>query len=290
MGHGLETVVIGHSEAGLERCRKTIETNWDDLIKEGLATEQNKKAAMELVTITNDPKALEGATFVFEAVAEANDVTGAVYSDINKYAADNVIIASCTSSIGADILADLTEKPEQLLVAHPFQPAHMLPLVEVVLHDKTSKETVQRTQDILNKLHREVVVLNKSIPGFIVNRLAQALFRESIYMIEEGVTSAADIDKAVKFAVGMRYASIGLLEYYDDVGYDLETAIAKNVYPDLCDTKETQNLIKAGFESGKTGRAAGEGLYDWSKKDVDDFRYRKQAPYFEGVKLWDMPE
>ena len=64
---------------------------------------------MELVTITNDPKALEGATFVFEAVAEANDVTGAVYSDINKYAADNVIIASCTSSIGADILADLTE-------------------------------------------------------------------------------------------------------------------------------------------------------------------------------------
>ena len=88
----------------------------------------------------------------------------------------------------------------------------------------------------------------------------------------------------------MRYASIGLLEYYDDVGYDLETAIAKNVYPDLCDTKETQNLIKAGFESGKTGRAAGEGLYDWSKKDVDDFRYRKQAPYFEGVKLWDMPE
>ena len=94
---------------------------------------------MELVTITNDPKALEGATFVFEAVAEANDVTGAVYSDINKYAADNVIIASCTSSIGADILADLTEKPEQLLVAHPFQPAHMLPLVEVVLHDKPQK-------------------------------------------------------------------------------------------------------------------------------------------------------
>jgi 3-hydroxybutyryl-CoA dehydrogenase len=275
IGNGLECVVIGHSEAGLERCRKAIATNWDDLIKEGLATEANKEAAMKLVTVTNDPKAL---------------VKGSVYKTINEYAADNVIIASCTSSIGADILAGLTDKPAQLLVAHPFQPAHMLPLVELVLHEETSEDTVKRTEDILNKLSREVVVLSKSIPGFIVNRLAQALFRESIYMIESGVTTAQGIDTAVKYAVGMRYASIGLMEYYDDVGFDLETAIAKNVYPDLCDTKETQDIVKRGFETGETGRAAGKGFYDWSTKDLDEYRYRRQCPFFEGVKKWTMPE
>lgn len=288
-GNGYPTLVVGNSEAGLERCRKTIETNWDDLIKEGLATESNKKAAMELVTITNDPAQLEGITFVFEAVAEDNDIKKSVYSKINQYAADNVIIASCTSSISSDILAGLTDKPEQLLVAHPFQPAHMLPLVELVLHAKTDPEVVERSQAILKDLSREVVVLKKSVPGFIINRLAQALFRESIYLIEEGVTTAEGIDVAVKYAVGLRYGSIGLLEYYDDVGFDLETAIAKNVYPDLCDTKETQALVKAGFESGKTGRAAGEGLHNWEGKDLADYRYRKQAPYFEGVKKWKMP-
>lgn len=290
IGHGLPCVVIGHSERGLERCRQAVAQNWDDLIAEGLATEANKKAALALLTITNDPAALAGCTFVFEAVAEGTEQKQAVYQAIGQYAAPNAVIASCTSSIDAEILAGLTAKPENLLIAHPFQPVHMLPLVEVVRHGKTADETVSRALALLETLHRQVVVLNRSVPGFLVNRFAQALFRESIYLIEQGVTTAADIDKAVKYAVGMRYASIGLLEYFDAVGYDLESTIAKNVYPDLCGTTEIQDLVKAGLASGKTGQAAGEGLFDWSQKDADDFRRRKQSPYFDGVREWTMPE
>ena len=289
IGHGLPCVVIGHSERGLERCRNAIVRNWDDLIAEGLATEANKNAAQALLTVTNDPAALEGCTFVFEAVAEGTEQKQTVYRAIERYAAPNAVIASCTSSIDAEILAGLTEKPENLLIAHPFQPVHMLPLVEVVRQQKTTDKTVSRTLALLETLHRQVVVLNRSVPGMLVNRFAQALFRESIYLIEQGVTTAADIDKAVKYAMGMRYASIGLLEYFDAVGYDLESTIAKNVYPDLCDTKEIQELVKAGLASGKTGQAAGEGLFDWSQKNADDFRRRKQSPYFDGVKEWTMP-
>lgn len=290
IGHGLPCVVIGHSESGLERCRKAIAQNWDDLIAEGLATEQNKTAALKLLTVTNDPAALAGCTFVFEAVAEGTEQKQAVYQAIEQYAAPTAVIASCTSSIDAEVLAKLTGRPENLLIAHPFQPVHMLPLVEVVRHEKTADGAVSRTLALLEALHRQVVVLNRSVPGFLVNRFAQALFRESIYLIEQGVTTAADIDKAVKYAMGMRYASIGLLEYFDAVGYFLESTIAQNVYPDLCDTKEIQGLVKAGLASGKTGQAAGQGLYDWSKKDADDFRRRKQSPYFDGVKDWTMPE
>lgn len=289
IGHGLPCVVIGHSERGLERCRNAIVRNWDDLIAEGLATEANKNAALALLTVTNDPATLEGCTFVFEAVAEGTEQKQTVYRAIERYAAPNAVIASCTSSIDAEILAGLTEKPENLLIAHPFQPVHMLPLVEVVRQQKTTDKTVSRTLALLETLHRQVVVLNRSVPGMLVNRFAQALFRESIYLIEQGVTTAADIDKAVKYAMGMRYASIGLLEYFDAVGYDLESTIAKNVYPDLCDTKEIQELVKAGLASGKTGQAAGEGLFDWSQKNADDFRRRKQSPYFDGVKEWTMP-
>ena len=290
IGHGLPCVVIGHSERGLERCRKAIEQNWDDLIAEGLATEKNKAAALKLLTSTNEPVALAGCTFVFEAVAEGTEQKQEVYQAIEQYAAPNAVIASCTSSIDAEVLAKLTGRPENLLIAHPFQPVHMLPLVEVVRHEKTADETVSRTLALLERLHRQVVVLNRSVPGFLVNRFAQALFRESIYLIEQGITTAADIDKAVKYAMGMRYASIGLLEYFDAVGYDLESTIASNVYPDLCDTKEIQSLVKEGLASGMTGQAAGQGLYDWSQKDGDDFRRRKQSPYFDGVKEWTMPE
>lgn len=290
IGHGLPCVVIGHSEQGLERCRKAIEQNWDDLIAEGLASEKNKAAALKLLTITNDPAALTGCTFVFEAVAEGTEQKQAVYQTIEQHAAPDAVVASCTSSIDAEVLAKLAGRPENLLIAHPFQPVHMLPLVEVVRHVKASDEAVSRTLALLEQLHRQVVVLNRSVPGFLVNRFAQALFRESIYLIEQGVTTAADIDKAVKYAVGMRYASIGLLEYFDAVGYDLESTIAGNVYPSLCDTKDIQTLVKAGLATGKTGQVAGEGMYDWSKKNANDFRRRKQSPYFDGVKEWTMPE
>lgn len=289
IGHGIPCTVIGHSEHGLRRCCKAVEQNWDDLIAQGLATERNKAAALALLRVTNDLQALDGCTYVFEAVAEDSAIKQAVYANILAHADPDVVIASCTSSIDAEILAGLTAKPESLLIAHPFQPVHMLPLVEVVRHQRTQDSAVNRTLALLETLHRQVVVLSRSVPGFLVNRFAQALFREALYLIEQCVASAEDIDKAVQYAVGMRYASIGLLEYFDAVGFDLEKTIAENVYPDLCDTKEIQEIVKRGITSGKTGQAAGEGLYDWRKKDEDDFRLRKQRPYFDGVKQWDMP-
>ena len=290
IGNGLPCTVIGHSERGLERCRKSIEQNWDDLIAEGLATEANKEAAMALLHITNDPAALADHTFIFEAVTEGPAEKQAVYEAAAKYASEDAIVASCSSSMDAEVLAKLSPCPERLLIAHPFQPVHMLPLVEVVRHERTEQSAIDRTLSLLEQLHRQVVVLNRSVPGLLVNRFAQALFRESIYLIEQGITTAADIDRAVKYAVGMRYASIGLLEYFDAVGFGLESTIAQNVYPDLCGTRELQKTVLDGLASGKTGQAAGQGLYDWSKKDGDDFRRRKQSPYFDGVKEWTMPE
>lgn len=289
IGNGYPTVVIGHSEAGLVRCRRMIEQNWDDLIQEGLASEENKQGAMALLRITNDPTALRGSAFIFEAVSEDLEVKRTTYAAIETNCGPDAVVASCTSSLSTERLAPLFDHPERFLVAHPFQPVHMLPLVEVVRHDGTSKETLERIFALLQDLHRQVVYLKKSVPGFLVNRFAQALFRESLYLIEEGVTTAEDIDRAVKYAIGMRYASIGLLEYFDAVGFELERAIAENVYPDLCGTKRIQSTVERGIVRGETGQAAGKGLYDWSGKDSEDFRRRKQSPYFSLVREWDMP-
>lgn len=289
IGQGIPCVVIGRSEAGMERCKKAVEQNWDDLIANGLAAEKNKTAAMKLLTITNDPKALEGCTFVFEAVAEDVKQKGEVYKEIETYAAPNVVIASCTSSLNSSDLAATASRPENLLVVHPLNPAHMVPLVEVVTHDKNSQETLERTYALLEKLHRKPVTLKKTMPGFLVNRFHQALYRESIYLIENGITTADDIDTALQ-CLSMRYASIGLLEFFDDVGLPLEVSVAKNVYPDLCSTTEIQDYIKDCLEKGHTGKASGAGLHDWSKIDADDYRYRKQVPFFGTVGKWDMPE
>ena len=211
-----------------------------------------------------------------------------IYRQIETVVADHTLIASTTSAISAELLAADMSHPERFAVTHPFQPAHILPLVELVGGPDTSPETINRLRIFLESLDREVVTLHKSVPGFIINRFAQALFREALYLIEQGVVSPQDIDKAIKYAVGMRYASIGLLEYFDDVGFQLESDIAKNVYPDLCDAKDIQQIVRDGIDTGKTGRSAGHGLFDWTQKDDADYLQRKAAPYF-GCFHWDMP-
>jgi 3-hydroxyacyl-CoA dehydrogenase len=203
-------------------------------------------------------------------VAESPEAKGGVYETVCRCAAPEAVIASCSSSLDAEILAGLTPRPEQLLIAHPFQPVHMLPLVELVRSSRTAPAAMDRARAVLESLHRQVVTLQRSVPGLLVNRFAQALFRESIDLIEKGVASAEDIDRAIRYAVGMRYASIGLLEYYDAVGFELESTIAGNVYPDLCDARTIQPTVARGLRTGKTGQKAGQGLYDWSQKDAAD--------------------
>ncbi|KAF5045340.1 3-hydroxybutyryl-CoA dehydrogenase [anaerobic digester metagenome] len=288
-GHGINCIVIGRSEKSMERCRKNIEQNWNDLIENNLATEKNKLAAMKLFTIVDAPTALDGCTFVFEAVTEDLEQKREAYEKIEKYADLSAIIASCTSSLNSDDLAALCSKPQNLIIVHPLNPAHMIPLVEVVSHTKNSSETLSRTKSLLKKLHREPVTLNRTVPGFLVNRFHQALYRESIYLIEQGISTAEDIDLAMKY-LSKRYASIGLLEFFDDVGITLECSIALNVYPTLCAATNIQDYIKRCIEEGHTGKVAGVGLHDWNKIDPDDYRYRKQVPFFDTVKQWDMPE
>lgn len=288
-GNGLPVIAVGNSEAGLARCKQQLNENWDALIRAGLVTKANKEAAMRLLTLSNDSSTLAPASFVFEAVAEDLALKKEVYAKIESVTGDDTIISSCTSSIDAADLAAICDRPANLLIAHPFQPVHLQPLVELVCHEGTSDEARDRTHALLLRLHRQVVVLKKSVPGFLVNRFAQTLFRESIHLIESGVTTAEDIDKAMKYAVGIRYANIGLLEYFDAVGFELESAIAGNVYPDLCDTKELQETVLAGLRSGDCGKQSGKGFYDWTKRDAEDYRRRLQEPLYFSVREWELP-
>lgn len=288
-GHGCEVTIVGLDADDLQRCRGILEGNLDELVQQGLATEKNRAAILRRFTLTTDTAALKDCMFVLEAAFENLDVKKGIYRQVEAVVSPDTLMASTTSAISVELLTADMAHPERFAVTHPFQPAHMLPLVELVGGPNTAPETIDRLRAFLEELDREVVTLHKSVPGFIINRLAQALFRESLYLVEQGVVSVADVDKAIKYAVGMRYASIGLLEYFDDVGFSLERDIAQTVYPDLCSTRAIQQIVLDGLASGKTGRSVGLGLYDWSKKDDADYLRRKAAPYYACFH-WDMPE
>jgi len=172
---------------------KIVEENFADLKAYGLVTDENIEAAMKLLKITFNYEELQMADFILEATSENLKVKKEVYENIERVCSDDTIIASSTSSITADELAGLVRVKERLVAAHPFQPAHLLPLVELVGSKFSSEKAIEKAREVLEKLKRKVVTLHKDIPGFIVNRLAQAMFRESLYMIEQGAATVADI-------------------------------------------------------------------------------------------------
>ena len=253
-GNGLETVVVGHSEEGIARCWKAIKKNLKELESAEKLTEAQSRKILSLLTVTEKYEQISEASVVIEAVAENIEVKRSVYHKIEKVCGAETIIASTTSALPPNILCE--DKMKEFL------------------------ETVVK---------RQVVRLHKEIEGFIVNRIAQAMFRECLYLVEQGVADATDIDKAIHYAIGMRYASIGLLEYFDAVGFSLEKDIAKTIYPTLCNESEIQKIVLRGLESGKTGIEAGEGLYQWNEKCIQNFNARKGAPYLAAFN-WNLPE
>lgn len=290
VGNGIPTVVIGHSRAGMERCKTTVRKNLNTLAEEEKLTIAQAEIILGLLTVTVDYQDAKDANIVFEAVTEDIETKRETYRKIENVCAADTIIASTTSALPPSLLSLELQRPERLLVAHPFQPAHMLPLFELVGSEKTAPAVLKKVRSFLEEdLNRQVVCLHREIEGFIINRIAQAMFRECLYLMEQGVADVEDIDKAIRYAVGMRYASIGLMEYFDAVGFDLERNIEETIYPTLCNETVTQQLVRQGLASGKTGLAAGEGLYCWDEKRKTDFEKRKNKPYLE-IFSWNLPQ
>ena len=289
VGNGISATVIGHSQTGLLRCRDTVVENLDQLVRKFYITPENKQAALNLLTITAEWEELAGADLVFEAVREDLFVKQETIKRAELYLRPDVPILSCTSAILPSKLAEAAAVPQRIAAAHPFQPAHLQPLVELMGHAKTPPGFLQETASLLrNDLDRQVVILRKEIAGALVDRLSQAMFRECISLLENGVTTPEDLDRAVHYAIGLRYGEIGLLEGFDDVGFELEERIAEKVYPSLCNTFEIQPIVKKGILTGQTGRESGKGFYDWSEKNQKEYEQRKAEPFFKEVH-WKFP-
>lgn len=278
-GNGYPTMMYAVNDAEAERGLKRYDLNFKDLIKQGLVTEKQYEACKKLLTITQDYKDLADTDFIFECVFERLDVKYEVYKNIEAHCKKFKAIASSTSAISALDLSKGLNQKEKLVVAHPFNPPHLVPCVEVVKSPYTSDEVLNIVKNTLESLGRKVALMKKDAPGFIANRLQHALLREAIYIIESGICEPEDIDSALQYSFMPRYTSIGLFEHQDNAGLDLVNNIEKYLFEDLSTAQTTQKFITDKVEAGELGIKSGRGVYDWSKKDLNDFYYRAQKPY-----------
>jgi carnitine 3-dehydrogenase len=207
LAKGLEVVatdVAPNAEAAL---RKFVETAWPALKRLGLspgASPSNVKFTAALA------QAVSGADLVQENGPERIDFKQKLYGQLDELLPPDVIIASSSSGLTmSEIQKGAPSHPERCVIAHPFNPPHLIPLVEIVGGAKTSEATIRRAAEFYTSIGQKTVRLNKELPGHVANRLQAALAREVYYLVAEGVVSAADVDTALSWGPGLRWGVMG---------------------------------------------------------------------------------
>ena len=282
--HSCPVTLIGRREQALADARTEIIRNFEDLADHGVMTPADSDRCLELLTLSMDYADLKDTRFITEAVTEDVNVKASVYAQVEAHCPEDAILSSATSAISADILADHVSRKDRFLVAHPWNPPHLVPLVEVVMSRFTSDETAETTKAFLDSMGRRAVILRKNIPGFIGNRLQHAMLREALYLIEQGIATPEQIDEVVLYGFGPRYSSIGPMEHYDCAGLPLQKQVQSGLFPELCNATKPPQILFDLLDEGHLGMKSGRGMLDWSKIDPDDFRNRQRAPYYHFLK------
>lgn len=211
---------------------------------------------------------LARADVIFEGVTETLEAKRDAFARACVQAREDAIIASTTSSMLADTLAGLVTRPERFINAHFLNPAYLIPLVEVSPARATAEATFERIKALLESAGKAVVRCAPS-PGFIVPRLQAAAMNEAARLVEEGVATPADIDKAVRAGFGPRYTAMGLCEFIDYGGLDILYYAAKSMASALDAPRyEPPAIIERLMREGRRGAREGEGLYDWRGRDL----------------------
>jgi 3-hydroxybutyryl-CoA dehydrogenase len=224
--------------------------------------------------------ALKGVHIVFEAVPETDDAKRAALAMIGKLADPQAIIASATSTYLSTQLADLCGRPDRFLNAHWLNPAFLVPLVELSPTPATDRAVVEDVKALLTLIGKVPVECAAS-PGYIVPRIQTLAMNEAARMVEEGVATAEDIDKAVKYGFGFRFAVLGLLEFIDWGGGDILYYASRYLAGAMGDERfAAPKVINANMAEGRNGLRDGKGFYDYSAVDVSAYRRARLAAFF----------
>jgi 3-hydroxybutyryl-CoA dehydrogenase len=257
---GYQVIMRDIEDRFVDNGLKAIEKFLSKSVEKGKMTEEQKKGVTGRIKGTTRMEDLKNADLVIEAVFEDLAIKKDLFKQLDELTRKDVILTSNTSSMSITEIAVATKRPEKVAGMHFFNPAPLMRLVEVIRGFHTNDETVRIVMEITRKMGKEPVEVKKDTPGFIVNRLMIPHFVEAIRMLEEGIATAEDIDKAIK--LGLNYP-MGPFELMDLTGIDIAHHVTEYFYKEL--NKESKwsipPLMKTMLRAGRLGRKTGGGWY-----------------------------
>jgi len=206
LSRGFDVVATDPAPNAEANLRKYVDSAWPVLARAGLSAGASRE---RLTFTTNMSEALANADLVQENAPERPDFKIKLFAEMDQAAPPDAILASSSSTITMDVSQSACKRPERCVIGHPFNPPHIVPLVEVVGGAKTSEEVIERAMSFYASIGRKPIRLHKALPGHAANRLQAALYKEMLFLIQQGVLSVADADVAVNYGPGLRWGVMG---------------------------------------------------------------------------------
>ena len=277
--------MYGMDIADIERGKSGILSNLNTMFENGLINQNEvRKINERIITTTSIDETANESSFIIEAIPENINMKMDMFRHLDKISDKNVILASNTSGLSPTILASVAENPGRILVTHFWNPAHLIPLVEVVRGKETNNDTVRRTLELLKIMKKKPIELKKEIPGFVANRLQFALFREAQYLLEEGIASKEDIDAAVINSIGRRLCVTGPLVSADMGGLDVFAAISDYLFESLSKVEISFPTLEKLVKDNKLGSKTSEGYYKWDHSFSEEMNNRREKELIRFLK------
>jgi 3-hydroxybutyryl-CoA dehydrogenase len=305
MGVGIATAVLmanrGHTvmlidtkrrEPGrqaeiLESARKEVKTNLELLNELGMLHADVRSLIADLNIVLELNKAVSNCSFVFEALPEKVAVKQEFYKIIGSLMDENTVVASATSTFHLDVFWGVCANPGNIVSAHWLNPAFLIPLVEVSYGRKTNDWALRRMCDFFWNIGK-IPVKMKTSPGFIVPRIQAAAMNEAIRILEEGVTTAEEIDTAIKAGFGFRLGVMGLIEFVDLGGVDILYHAGEYLHNKLGGEHFTPpRLVKEKMDRAEMGPRTGKGFYDYNDIDIRALFNEKYMGFVELLRLYE---
>ena len=260
---GVDTIIVEVDDDLVSRSRAGVEKSLSKAVDRGKLDPDDRDVALSLLTFSTDRASLADRDLVVEAVVEDEDLKHDIFSDLDRIVTSpDAILATNTSSIPVTRIAQATNRPESVVGMHFFNPATIMPLVEIVRTVVVSSDTVDRAASFASDRLGKTVVHAKDRAGFIVNKLLCPYIFESIRMLEEGFATREDIDAAMVNGAGY---PMGPLTLSDLIGNDTMLAVAESLMAEYEDPRfAAPPLLKRMVEASLLGRKSGRGFYDYS--------------------------
>ena len=289
-----ETVLWGRRDESFEKARENLKRYSGDLERHDQLMGQSADEVLGRIRMEKDLEAAVANTeFVAESIVEDLEIKQGFYKEVDGLVPADVPIASNTSGLPITQLARDAKGKDRITGSHFVQPGHIVPVVEVIKGEETSDATIERTCEVWRALGRRPLVVEKDVPGFLVNRLQHAMIREAVNLLDSGVASAQDIDLAVQLGLAPRFTTAGPLEQRDINGMRMHVRVASHLWKTLDGWEDAVENVKRRVERGDVGLDAGRGYYDWTGREAMEVRAVKDEQLItrtaEVVKSIDIP-